>query len=386
MVVILKGISILGSTGSIGTQALDVIRYTQGYKIMALTTNENIELLEKQALEFTPKLVAVMNHEKSKILKDKLKVHNIKVVSGMEGLIEAATLNGAEILITSVVGMIGLIPTLEAIKSGKKIALANKETLVTSGELVMKEAQKNKVDIIPIDSEHSAIFQGLRCGNKDEISKLILTASGGPFRGKTRDELGDIRVEDALKHPNWSMGKKITIDSATLMNKGLEVIEAKWLFDVDIDKVEVVVHPQSIIHSMVEYIDGSVISHMGIPDMRIPIQYALTYPRRVDNNLKKLDLISIKKLTFESPNIKDFPCLEFAYNAIKTGGTMPSVLNAANEVAVEMFLHNEIRFLEIPEIIEKVMGKHISIKHPTIDNILDSDRWARQVVNNIRYN
>lgn len=382
----MKGISILGSTGSIGTQALDVIKHSQEYKVVALTTNRNIELLERQALEFNPKLVAVMDYKKSNILKDKLKGYNIKVVSGMQGLMEAAAIAAADVVITSVVGMIGLLPTLEAIKEGKKIALANKETLVTAGEIVMKEALKNKVNIIPVDSEHSAIFQGLRCGNRDEISKLILTASGGPFRGKSTNDLKNIKIEEALKHPNWSMGKKLTIDSATLMNKGLEVIEAKWLFNVDIDKIEVIVHPQSIIHSMVEYIDGSIISHMGVPDMRIPIQYALTHPRRTDNQIKKLNLISLKELTFELPDTRVFPCLELAYKAIKTGGTMPSVLNAANEVAVEMFLNNKIGFLDIPEIIYKVMDKHIMIKTPTLDDILESDKWAREIVKNITCN
>ncbi len=382
----MKGISILGSTGSIGTQALDVIRYTKEYKIMALTTNENIDLLEQQALEFNPKLVAVMDLEKSIILKSRLKGYNIKVVSGIEGLIEAATIEGADIVITSVVGMIGLLPTLEAIKSGKKIALANKETLVTAGEIVMKEALKNKVDIIPVDSEHSAIFQGLRCGNREEISRLILTASGGPFRGKNKNDLKNIKVEDALKHPNWSMGRKLTIDSATLMNKGLEVIEAKWLFNVNVEKIEVIVHPQSIIHSMVEYIDGSIIAHLGIPDMRIPIQYALTHPTRIKNQLEKLDFIALKELTFEQPDTEVFPCLQFAYNASKIGGTMPAVLNAANEIVVEMFLNNKISFLEIPEIINEVMDKHILIKNPTLDDILESDKWARNMVINITNN
>lgn len=376
----MKGISILGSTGSIGTQALDVIKNSKEYKVVALTTNKNIDLIEQQALEFNPKLVVVMDSQKSKILKDRLKGYNINVMSGIEGLIEAAALEDTDTVITSVVGMIGLLPTLEAIKCGKKIALANKETLVTAGEIVMREALRNKVDIVPVDSEHSAIFQALRCGNKDEISKLILTASGGPFRGKKKEDLGNVRVEDALKHPNWEMGKKLTIDSATLMNKGLEVIEAKWLFDINIDKIEVIVHPQSIIHSMVEYIDGSIIAHLGIPDMRIPIQYALTHPKRVENHLRKLDLISLKELSFELPDTKVFPCLELAYEAISTGGTMPAVLNAANEVAVEMFQNNQVKFLEIPEIINNTMARHTSISNPTLDDILESDKWAREVV------
>ncbi|MFA5523354.1 MAG: 1-deoxy-D-xylulose-5-phosphate reductoisomerase [Tissierellales bacterium] len=376
----MKGISILGSTGSIGTQALNVIKNFSEYKVMALTTNRNIELLEQQALEFSPKLVVVMDLDKSKKLKDRLKGYNIKVASGIEGLIEAASLEGSDIVITSVVGMIGLIPTLEAIKCGKKIALANKETLVSAGEIVMREALKNKVDIIPIDSEHSAIFQALRCGNSNEISKIILTASGGTFRGRNIQDLRNVRVEDALKHPNWSMGKKITVDSATLMNKGLEVIEAKWLFNVDIEKIEVIVHPQSIIHSMVEYIDGSVIAQMGIPDMRIPIQYALTHPKRIGNQLDRLDFVAVKDLTFEKPNTEVFPCLQIAYEAIKSGGTMPAVLNASNEVAVEMFLNNKINFLEIPEIISEVMAHHTIIKNPTLEDVLESDKWARKMV------
>ncbi|SCG83412.1 1-deoxy-D-xylulose-5-phosphate reductoisomerase [Proteiniborus sp. DW1] len=374
------GISILGSTGSIGTQALDVIKSSKEYKVVSLTTNKNIDLIEQQALEFNPKLVVVMDLQKSKILKDRLKGYNIKVSSGIEGLIEAVVLEDIDIVITSVVGMIGLLPTLEAIKCGKKIALANKETLVTAGEIVMREASRNNVDIIPVDSEHSAIFQALRCGNRDEISKLILTASGGPFRGRKKGDLENVKVEDALKHPNWKMGKKLTIDSATLMNKGLEVIEARWLFDINIDKIEVIVHPQSIIHSMVEYIDGSIIAHLGIPDMRIPIQYALTHPKRVGNQLKKLDFISLKELSFEVPNTEVFPCLELAYEAINIGGTMPAVLNAANEVAVEMFLNNQIKFLEIPEIIHNTMTRHITINNPTLDDILDSDKWARSEI------
>jgi len=383
---ILKGISILGSTGSIGTQALDVIKYSNEYKVMALSTNSNIDLLEQQALEFRPELVAVMDLNKSKILKDKLRGYNIKVVSGIEGLIEASTLNKVDVVLTSVVGMIGLIPTISAIKSGKKIALANKETLVAGGEIVMSEAKKNKIDIIPIDSEHSAIFQGLRCGNRSEISRIILTASGGPFRGKKMHDLYDVKAEDALRHPNWSMGKKLTIDSATLMNKGLEVIEAKWLFDIDVDKIEVVVHPQSIIHSMVEYIDGSVIAHMGVPDMKIPIQYALTHPNRNRSNSKKLDFATLKELTFEMPDMDTFPSLGLAYESIKSGGTMPAVLNAANEVAVELFLNGKIKFLDIPEIVHNVMSKHTLVKNPTLDDILESDIWAREMAISTTYN
>ncbi|SDY84299.1 1-deoxy-D-xylulose 5-phosphate reductoisomerase [Proteiniborus ethanoligenes] len=374
----MKEISILGSTGSIGTQALDVIRKTKEYKVIALTTNINIDLLEKQALEFKPKLVTVMDQKKSIILRDRLKGYNIKVASGDEGLIEAATLEDTKVVINSVVGMIGLIPTLEAIKAGKKIALANKETLVTAGEIVMREALKHKTEILPVDSEHSAIFQCLKSGNQNEISRLILTASGGPFRGKKTNDLLNIKVEDALKHPNWEMGRKITIDSATLMNKGLEIIEAKWLFDVEIDKIDAVVHPQSIIHSMVEFVDGSIIAHMGVPDMRIPIQYALSHPIRTKNEINKLDFNTLKELTFERADIETFPCLDLAYKAINAGGSMPAVLNASNEVAVELFLNNKISFLKIPEIISNVMDLHRNILNPTLDDILESDNWARE--------
>jgi 1-deoxy-D-xylulose-5-phosphate reductoisomerase len=374
----LKNISILGSTGSIGTQSLEVVRNIEGFKVIGLTTNSNIELLEKQAIEFMPKIVGVMDEQKASILKDKLKGYNIKVVEGMNGLIEVATESNIDVVITSVVGMVGLIPTLEAIKAGKHIALANKETLVTAGKIVTDEAIKNNVSIIPVDSEHSAIFQCLKSGNNDEISKIILTASGGPFRGKKRHQLESVEIKDALNHPNWSMGKKITIDSATLMNKGLEVIEAKWLFNIDIDKIEVVVHPQSIIHSMVEFQDGSIIAQMGVPDMKVPIQYALTYPERKKNSLDRLDLVKSGKLTFEYPDIDTFKCLRLAIDALKKGGTMPAVLNAANEVAVELFLSEKIKFLEIADAIEKIMGIHNIINEPSLEDVLKADRWARR--------
>ncbi|WP_235436136.1 1-deoxy-D-xylulose-5-phosphate reductoisomerase [Gottschalkia purinilytica] len=373
----LKNISILGSTGSIGTQSLDVVRNNKGFKVVALSTNTNIELLEKQALEFKPKIVAVANEYKGKILKDRLKGHNIKVEIGMNGLISVATEQTADVVITSVVGMVGLLPTLEAIKCGKTIALANKETLVTAGEIVIEEARKEGVNIIPVDSEHSAIFQCLQSGKYEEIEKIILTASGGPFRGKNKQFLEKVTKEDALKHPNWSMGKKITIDSATLMNKGLEVIEAKWLFNIDVDMIDVVVHPQSIVHSMVEFRDGSIIAQMGAPDMKVPIQYALTYPDRLSNDVNKLKLTEVGTLSFEPPSTKDFPCLQLAIEAIKIGGTMPAVLNAVNEIAVDMFLNDKIRFLDIPCIIEKLMGLHKTIKKPSLEEIIQSDNWAR---------
>ncbi|SHH73528.1 1-deoxy-D-xylulose 5-phosphate reductoisomerase [Caloranaerobacter azorensis DSM 13643] len=376
----MKNISILGSTGSIGTQTLEVINELDNFKIVGLSANKNIDLLEKQALKYKPKIVAVYDESRARILRERLNIYNIKVVSGMDGLIEVATEKEADIVLTSVVGMIGLLPTLEAIKSGKIIALANKETLVTAGEIVMRKAKENNVDIIPVDSEHSAIFQSLKSGKKEEVAKIILTASGGPFRGKKLKDLEKVSVSDALKHPNWSMGRKISIDSATLMNKGLEVIEAKWLFDVDIENIEVIIHPQSIIHSMVEFIDGSVIAQLGVPDMKVPIQYALTYPKRKYSNIKKLRLTDIKELTFEEPDLNTFPCLKLAFEALKQGGTMPSVLNAANEVAVKLFLDKKIKFLDIPKLIEETMLKHKTIYNPNLDDIIESDKWARESI------
>lgn len=375
----MKYISILGSTGSIGTQALDVIRQNEDFKVDALSTNTNIDLLEKQITEFNPKVVAVANIHKAKELRERMKFNSVEVLEGLEGLIEVATYENSDILLTSVVGNVGLKPTLEAIKAKKTIALANKETLVTAGQLVMSEAKKYNVNIIPVDSEHSAIFQSMKSGKYDEIRKLILTASGGPFRGSNKEQLKTVKPEDALKHPNWDMGKKISIDSATLMNKGLEVIEAKWLFDIDVKDIEVLIHPQSIIHSMVEFIDGSVIAQLGISDMKIPIQYALTYPLRKPINLDRLDLIEIGKLTFEAPDTKNFPCIEYAFEAIKEGGTMPTVLNAANEVAVEKFLENRITFNEIPKYIYNVMNKHKSVSNPNLNDILEYDNWARNM-------
>ncbi|MBS4536016.1 1-deoxy-D-xylulose-5-phosphate reductoisomerase [Clostridium sp. D2Q-14] len=374
----LKNIGILGSTGSIGTQTLDVIRNNNDlFNVIALSGNNNIELLERQALEFKPEIVAVFNEHKADILRDKLFPFDIKVYSGLNGLIELAKHEKIEVLITSVVGMIGLKPTLAAIESGKDIALANKETLVTAGKIVMNKAKEKNIKIIPVDSEHSAIFQSITTKEKKEINKLILTASGGPFRNKEKKDLIDVTYREALKHPNWNMGRKISIDSSTLMNKGLEVIEARWLFDVEIKDIDVVVHPQSIIHSMVEYIDGSIIAQLGISDMRIPIQYALTYPKRIFNNIRKLDIIEVGNLTFEKPDIETFPCLNLAFKACEEEGTMPSVLNASNEVLVNYFLNDKIKFYDIPNIIEKILLKHKKISNPTIDEILYSDSWAR---------
>lgn len=376
----MKRISILGSTGSIGTQALDVINDCENYEVVALTANNNIDLLEKQIKKFNPKIVGVGNEEKARLLRERLDNNKVDIISGIEGLISAATINCADIVLNSVVGMVGLVPTLEAIKSKKTIALANKETLVAGGEIVTRLAKEKQVQIIPVDSEHSAIFQCLTSGKKEEIFKLILTASGGPFRGKNSKDLENVSLEDALAHPNWVMGKKISVDSATLMNKGLEVIEAKWLFDIDIEKIDVLVHPESIIHSMVEYIDGSVIGQLAIHDMRIPIQYALSYPKRKFNFLNRLDLAEIGKLTFEKPDNKTFPCLTLAIQSSTIGGTMPAVLNAANEMVVNMFLQKRIMFKDIPKLIENVMNSHNVLYDPTLEDILQSDMWSRKQV------
>lgn len=378
----MKKVCILGSTGSIGTQTIDVISHLQDVEIIGLSAGSNIELLEEQIEKVNPSKVAVMNADRAKELAKKLKGKKIQteVLVGMEGLITIATMEEAEIIVTSVVGMVGLRPTVEAIKAGKDIALANKETLVTAGELIMPLAKEYGVAIYPVDSEHSAIFQCLQGNKHTSIEKIILTASGGPFRGRTKEDLEQVTLEDALKHPNWSMGQKITIDSATLMNKGLEVIEAKWLFDIDLKDIEVVVHPQSIIHSMVQYQDGSYIAQLGQPDMRVPIQYALTYPARVKATYPRLDFSQMKDFTFEEPDTKTFRCLQLAYDALLAGGTMPTVLNAANEEAVELFLNKQIQFKDIPLLIEKVMKHHQCKKAQTIDDILETEIWTRQFV------
>lgn len=373
----MKYISILGSTGSIGTQTLEIVMDNPDkVKVVGLSTNENIDLLEEQIHLFQPKVVCVMNEDKANELRKRLK-KRIEVLSGLQGLCAVASLTETEITLTAVPGMIGLLPTLEAIEKGKDIALANKETLVSGGHLVMEKARIKKVKIYPVDSEHSAIFQGLMGNQKSDIHKIILTASGGPFRGNTLVDLKNVTVEKALKHPNWSMGKKVTIDSATLMNKGLEVIEAKWLFELNPDQIEVVVHPQSIIHSLVEFKDHSTIAQMGYPDMKIPIQLALFYPARVTNNVKSLNLAEIGSLTFEKPDIDSFRCLALAYESIKIGGSMPTVLNAANEIVVDAFLSKKIEFLQIPQIVEQVMEKHILIRDLDLDSLLQVDDWAR---------
>ncbi|HOA97156.1 MAG TPA: 1-deoxy-D-xylulose-5-phosphate reductoisomerase, partial [Acetivibrio saccincola] len=348
-----KSISILGSTGSIGVQTLDVAR-NLNIKVEALSGNTNIDLLEAQAREFKPSMVAVRDVDAANVLKERLSDLGIEVAGGMEGLKRAASLECVDMVVVSIVGIAGLIPTMEAIENKKNIALANKETLVTAGSIVMKKAEEKGVKILPIDSEHSAVFQCLMGNNIEDVSKIILTASGGPFRNKTKEELEKVTVKEALKHPNWDMGSKITIDSATLMNKGLEVIEAKWLFGLPVDKIEVLVHPQSIIHSMVEYNDGSVMAQLGLPDMRLPIQFALRYPKRSVNGFPKLDFLKHNNLTFEMPDTEKFPCLRLSYEAIKAGGTMPAVMNAANEEVVSLFIGERINFIQIPQIIEKV--------------------------------
>ncbi len=374
-------ISILGSTGSIGTQTLEVVDAIENINVYGLSTNTRIDLLEKQIRKYKPKLVAVMNEEYANVLKQRIRDTDTKVVAGSEGLIEVATIPQVDTVVTSVVGAVGLIPTFEAIKSGKNIALANKETLVTAGHIIMEEARRKKVSIIPVDSEHSAIFQCLE-GNKrkEYVKSIILTASGGPFLGKDREFLENVTPAEALKHPNWSMGHKISIDSATMMNKGLEVIEARWLFDVDIDLIKVVVHPQSIVHSMVEFIDNSIIAQMGAPDMKTPIQYALTYPNRAMGNNKRLDFLENHSLSFLEPDFENFECLKLAYRAAKQGGTMPTVLNAANEIAVELFLKGKITFLDIAKVIKDAMSKHENIIMPTLSDVLKSDAWAREYV------
>ena len=378
----MKKISILGSTGSIGTQTLDVVRANRDkFEVVAISANSSINLLLEQIKEFKPKYVAVYNEASAKVLKEMIPSDiNIEVLSGMEGLVAISSLDEIDVLLTAIVGMIGLVPTLEAIKKGKTIALANKETLVTAGQLVMEEAKKNNVKILPVDSEHSAIFQCLNGENNKEIESLILTASGGPFRGKTKSQLLNVTKNEALKHPNWSMGRKISIDSSTLMNKGLEVIEAKWLFDVNTDKIDVVVHPQSIIHSMVQFVDSSIIAQMGCPDMKLPIQYALTYPDRILNDFERLDFSKLTSLTFEKPDLETFPCLKLAYDSLNMGGTYSAVLNAANEVLVNEFLEDKIGFYDIPYYIEKTLDAHKSISKPSLEEILHIDKWSRDFV------
>ncbi|MCH5259055.1 MAG: 1-deoxy-D-xylulose-5-phosphate reductoisomerase [Lachnospiraceae bacterium] len=368
-----KKIAILGSTGSIGTQTLEIVRKEHDLEVTAMAAGSNVELMERQVREFQPALVAMWTEEAAKDLRTRLKDLPVRVTYGMEGLLEVATHTESEVLVTAIVGMIGIRPTIAAIEQGKTIALANKETLVTAGHIIMPLAARQGVPILPVDSEHSAIFQSMHGENRERVEKILLTASGGPFRGKKREELASMTVEDALNHPNWSMGKKVTIDSASLVNKGLEVMEAKWLFDVDLDQIQVVVHPQSIIHSAVQYVDGGIMAQLGVPDMKLPIQYALFYPDRRPMDTGRVDFFKLGQLTFEEPDTDTFRGLALAYRAAKRGGSLPTVFNAANEMAVALFLKKKIAFLQIPELIESSMENHRLIDNPTVEQILEAE-------------
>ena len=370
----MKKIAILGSTGSIGTQTLDVVRANGDIEVLGISAGRNVKMLEEQAREFHPQLIAVWDENAAKDLAVRLADMDVKIVSGMEGLLELARMPQTDILVTAVVGMIGIRPTMEGIKAGKDIALANKETLVTAGHLIIPMAKEHGVQILPVDSEHSAIFQALHGEKQAQVEKLLLTASGGPFRGRKREELEHVTLADTLKHPNWVMGQKITVDSATLVNKGLEVMEARWLFDVDLDHIQVVVQPQSIIHSMVEFEDGAVMAQLGTPDMRLPIQYALCYPDRRFLKGDRLDFHMLKQITFEEPDRKTFKGLPMAVEAARAGGSMPTVFNAANELAVRKFLQKKISFLDIYEIIGQSMSRHTAVKDPDLDQILEIEK------------
>ncbi len=376
----MKKIAILGSTGSIGTQTLEVARNNGDLEITALAAGSNIDLLERQIREFRPPLAAVWTEEKAKELRIRTADLDVKIVSGMEGLLEVAAQPESEILVTAIVGMIGIRPTIAAMKAGKDIALANKETLVTAGHIIMPLAKEKGVRILPVDSEHSAIFQCLNGENRVQLKKILLTASGGPFRGKKKEELKNVQVEDALKHPNWHMGRKITIDSATLVNKGLEMMEARWLFGVEPDNIQIVVQPKSITHSMVEFVDGAVIAQLGTPDMKLPIQYALYYPERRYLPGDRLDFWTLGQITFEKPDMENFPGLRLAFDAAAAGGSLPTVYNAANERAVAMFLEKKIGFLEIPEIIQSCMEAHRVIPEPTVEQILETEEETYEMI------
>lgn len=369
----MKKIAILGSTGSIGTQTLEVIRSSKDLQVVALSACSNVELMEAQIREYRPQAAVMFDERAAEELKGKIKDIDVKVLSGMDGLIEVSVMPDVEVLVTAIVGMIGIRPTIAAIEAGKDIALANKETLVCAGHLIMPFARKKGVSILPVDSEHSAIFQSLNGEPKNRIEKILLTASGGPFRGKTREQLNTVRPEDALKHPNWSMGRKITVDSATMVNKGLEVMEAKWLFDVTLSQIQVIVHPQSVIHSMVQYVDGGIMAQLGVPDMKLPIQYALYYPDRRPMQGKRLDFYDLSQITFEMPDMETFKGLKLAYRAAQLGGSMPTVYNAANEKAVSMFLQGKISFLGIADLIEACMDHHKIIQNPDVQQILDTE-------------
>ena len=377
----MKNISVLGSTGSIGTQTLDVVRKNNDIKVVALSAGNNVELLEQQVREFKPSFVSMANDKALTELRARLSdMAGIEYGIGMDGLIHAATMEQVEIVVTAVVGMMGIVPTIEAINAGKDIALANKETLVTAGHIIMKLAEEKGVRILPVDSEHSAIFQCLNGERQNKIHKILLTASGGPFRGRTIEQMRDIKVEDALKHPNWAMGRKITIDSSTMVNKGLEVMEARWLFGVELDQVQVVVQPQSVIHSMVEFEDGAVMAQLGTPDMRLPIQYALYYPERRFLDTQHLDFWKLNQITFEKPDMVNFRGLALAYDAGRKGGNVPTMFNAANELAVAMFLDRKIKYLDIIDIIEQTMTNIEYIDNPDVKQILDTEAAAYEFI------
>ena len=376
----MKKISVLGSTGSIGTQTLDVVRRNNDIEIVALAAGRRIKELEAQIMEFGPKLVSVADEQLAKELAVSIADLDVKIVYGMEGLTEAAVYPEAQTVVTAVVGMMGIVPTIAAIKAGKDIALANKETLVTAGHIIMPLAKEYNINIYPVDSEHSAIFQSLNGEYHAEIDKILLTASGGPFRNYTKEQLKNVKVEDALKHPNWAMGRKITIDSSTMVNKGLEVMEAQWLFNVPADRVQVIIQPQSVIHSMVQFVDGGIMAQLGSPDMRLPIQYALYYPHRKPLDTKRLDFYELGQITFQKPDFDKFRGLALAYEAARKGGNIPTALNAANEMAVAMFLDRRISYLQIPEIIEYVMNETHYTDNPDVDRILETEQTAYELI------
>lgn len=376
----MKKISVLGSTGSIGTQTLDVVRRNNDIEIVALAAGRRIKELEAQIREFGPKLVSVADEQLAKELAVSIADLDVKIVYGMEGLTEAAVYPEAQTVVTAVVGMMGIVPTIAAIKAGKDIALANKETLVTAGHIIMPLAKEYNINIYPVDSEHSAIFQSLNGEYHTEIDKILLTASGGPFRNYTKEQLKNVKVEDALKHPNWAMGRKITIDSSTMVNKGLEVMEAQWLFNVPADRVQVIIQPQSVIHSMVQFVDGGIMAQLGSPDMRLPIQYALYYPHRKPLDTKRLDFYELGQITFQKPDFDKFRGLALAYEAARKGGNIPTALNAANEMAVAMFLDRRISYLQIPEIIEYVMNETHYTDNPDVDRILETEQTAYELI------
>ena len=382
---IMKKIGILGSTGSIGTQTLEIVRNNPDLQVVALAAGSSIAKMEGQIREFAPAIAVMWSEDAAKELRTRVADTKTKVLSGMEGLLQIAVMEEMEVLVTAIVGMIGIRPTIAAIEAGKTIALANKETLVTAGHIIMPLAAEKKVPILPVDSEHSAIFQSMHGENRERVAKILLTASGGPFRGKKREELTEITVEDALKHPNWSMGRKITVDSSTLVNKGLEVIEAKWLFGVEPEKIQVVVHPQSIIHSMVEYVDGGIMAQLGVPDMKLPIQYALFYTDRRPMEGKRVDFFELGSITFEKPDLNTFRGLQMAYDAIAAGGSMPTVYNAANEKAVALFLDRKIKFLTIYDIIQGAMENHRVIANPSVEEILQAEAATYEYISGRRF-